>query len=110
MISITIHPVDQAGKYEARLDGRLLCESHTPFFSAARILIARGYDPAEKLAMYRAGKAEPDLTGELGEAAKLENRRRPLRAVAAAVQARRPSKAPKRITQRPISAGRPPDG
>jgi hypothetical protein len=71
MISITIHPVDMAGKYAARLDGRLLCESNTPFFSAARVLIARGKDPTERLAMFRDGKSEPDLTGQLGAAAEL---------------------------------------
>jgi hypothetical protein len=38
-----------AGRFEARLDGhdRVLCVSRTPFFDAARELLAQGYDPNE---------------------------------------------------------------
>ena len=71
MISIAIHPVDRAGRFEARLDGRLLCTSQTPYLDAARVLIAHDHDPNETLAMYRTGQTEPALTGRLGEAAGL---------------------------------------
>ena len=47
-VKITIIPAPSGiGRFEARLDGndRLLCVSRTPFFDAARELIADGYDP-----------------------------------------------------------------
>jgi hypothetical protein len=34
MISVVVRAVDQAGKFEARLDGRLLCVSMAPFLDA----------------------------------------------------------------------------
>jgi hypothetical protein len=71
MISIFVRTVDQAGKFEARLDGRLLCVSVTPFLDAARVLVARGHDPGETLAMFSPGQDRPRMTGRLGEAAKL---------------------------------------
>ena len=73
MIAITIHPaVDRAGKYEARHEGRVLCLSTAPFVDAARVLVARGHDPDESMAMFRAGKSESDLTARLGYAAKID--------------------------------------
>jgi hypothetical protein len=70
VLTITISP---AGKesYHARLGSRHLCTSKTPFFSAARVLIADGADPAAILAMTREGSAVVDLRGRLGSAAGL---------------------------------------
>jgi len=46
------------GRFEARLDGddRVLCVSRTPFFDAARELVANGYDPNLTLIMRHAGQ------------------------------------------------------
>ncbi len=70
MLTITISPAGK-GSYHARLGSRLLCTSKTPFFSAARVLIADGADPTTTLAMAREGSAVVDLRGMLGPAAGL---------------------------------------
>jgi len=59
------------GLYEARLDGRLLCRSRTPFLDAARVLLSEGYDPSIKMLMLRAGSNVCSLTAMIGAAAKL---------------------------------------
>src|SRR3974390_2964682 len=45
------------GRFEARRDGhdRVLCVSRTPFFDAARELLAQGYDPDDLLMLRHAG-------------------------------------------------------
>lgn len=60
-----------AGRFEARLDGRLLCTSRQPFLDAARKLIAEGHDPDEVLVMRRPGSEIDALKAKLGDAAKL---------------------------------------
>ena len=45
--------------------------SRTPYFDAARVLIAVGHDPASRLNMRREESASVDLTGTLDLAAKL---------------------------------------
>jgi hypothetical protein len=53
--------------FEARLDGRLLCTSGTPFLDSARVLLAEGHGPTATLVMMR-GEVE-SLRGPLGYAA-----------------------------------------
>ena len=57
------------GRYHAHLDGRLLCTSLTPFFSAARVLKAEGVLPQEPLTMTHDGSDTVCLTSTVGEAA-----------------------------------------
>jgi hypothetical protein len=61
------------GRFEARLDGddRVLCVSRTPFFDAARELMANGYDPNLTLIMRHAGSDTDSLRAKLGTAASL---------------------------------------
>ena len=59
----------QGQLYEARLDGRLLCTSRTPFFSAARALIDERADPTETLEMTREGSTQVDIRQTLHVAA-----------------------------------------
>lgn len=43
---ITVTPSSRSpGQFEARLNDRQLCVSKTPFFEAARVLMAEGVDP-----------------------------------------------------------------
>ena len=60
-------------RYEARLDGddRVLCSSTTPFFAAARKLLAEGHDRDLILVMRHAGSDTESLRGPLGAAATL---------------------------------------
>jgi hypothetical protein len=59
------------GRFEARLDGRLLCTSPTPLCSAARLLLAEGVDPATVLVMKNAGSDLVVLTAAIRAAARL---------------------------------------
>jgi hypothetical protein len=61
------------GRFEARLDGnvRVLCVSRTPFFDAARELIAEGYDPNLTFILRQAGSDTDRLRAKLGTAASL---------------------------------------
>jgi hypothetical protein len=72
-ISITIAPVETApGRYQTRLDGRLLVTSSTsPFFDSARVLIAEGFSPSAVLEGRRNGRPDWDLRALLGVAAGL---------------------------------------
>ena len=62
-----------AGRYQARLydDDRVLCVSRTPFFDAARELVAIGYDPNTELTLRHAGSNADSLSARLGTAASL---------------------------------------
>jgi hypothetical protein len=62
-----------AGRYQARLDGddRILCISRTPFLTAARKLVAQGYDPGITLTLRHAGSDTDSLRAKLGTAASL---------------------------------------
>lgn len=62
-----------AGRFEGRLDGhdRVLCVSRTPFFDAARELLAQGYDPNDLLMLRHAGSDTDSLRAELRTAASL---------------------------------------
>src|SRR5262249_25646549 len=61
------------GCYEARLEGHdyVLCVSRTPFFDAARTLIAQGYGPCIMLVLRHAGSDKDSLRANLGTAAAL---------------------------------------
>ena len=67
-MQITIKPKGDV-EYEASLGGRPLCVSKTPFFAAARALMAEGCDPNEPLELIRGGKVA--LTQRIGDAALL---------------------------------------
>jgi hypothetical protein len=62
-----------ASRYVARLDGHdhILCVSRTPFFDAARELVANGYDPSVTLIMCHAGSDTAGLRAKLRIAATL---------------------------------------
>ena len=62
-----------AGRFEVRLDGhdRVLCVSRTPFFDAARELLAQGYDPNALLMLRHAGSDTDSLRAKLGTASSL---------------------------------------
>jgi hypothetical protein len=61
------------GRFEARVDGhdRVLCVSRTPFFDAARELLAQGYDTNDLLMLRHAGSNTDSLRAKLGTAASL---------------------------------------
>jgi hypothetical protein len=78
-IVVSTHSLTSRGyRYAARLNGRLLCISRTPFLSAARVLLDEGVDPETVLTSTREGSDTVSLRSTLGEAAKwtvLENER-----------------------------------
>ena len=57
--------------YEARLDGVTLCQSLTPFLSAARILLDAGHAPDTVITMTHEGSSVVSLRSTLAKAAKL---------------------------------------
>jgi len=57
--------------YEARLDGVTLCQSLTPFLSAARVLLDAGHAPDTILTMTHEGSSVVSLRSTLSRAAKL---------------------------------------
>jgi hypothetical protein len=59
------------GKFEARLNGRLLCISHQPLLDAARILAGEGADPATRITMRHEAAAYDALRSTVGVAAGL---------------------------------------
>ena len=67
---IVIHPLSQ-GRDAALLDGRELCRSSTPFFAAARQLLAEGRDPSTLLSMRHEGSVTVSMRSTLGTAAGL---------------------------------------
>lgn len=72
LIEITPTNMGRNGRmYEAWHKGELLCSSHTPFFSAARVLMERGEDPLEVLEMSRTGSTQVDMRAPLHVAALL---------------------------------------
>lgn len=59
------------GRYSARLGDRLLCESRTPFLSAARVLLQEGVAEETILTMTHRGSSVASLRAPLGVAAGL---------------------------------------
>jgi hypothetical protein len=70
LLSVIIHPVS-GGRHAAKLDGRLLCTSATPFCEAARVLLAEGVDPDARIEMRHAGRDTVILSGTVRAAARL---------------------------------------
>jgi hypothetical protein len=62
-----------AGRFEAHLDGddHVLCVSRTPFLTAARKLVAQGYDRGLTIILRHAGSDTDSLRAKLGTAASL---------------------------------------
>ena len=78
-----------AGRFEARLDGhdRVLCVSRTPFLTAARKLVAQGYDPGLTLILRHAGSDTDSLRAKLGTAASLTVKETEVRSPAPTLEA-----------------------
>ena len=73
-LSVIVTPIPSGtGRYQARLDGddRVLCVSRTPFFDAARKLVADGHDADITLSLRHAGSDTDSLRARLGTAASL---------------------------------------
>jgi len=58
-------------EYDAYLGDRLVCSSWTPFFDAARVLIAEGHDPEATLVMRHRGSDHDVVWAKLRYAATL---------------------------------------
>jgi hypothetical protein len=54
---IVIEPTGSGDLFTARLNGRLLCKCRTPFCTAARLLLERGYAPGTLVVMRHAGSS-----------------------------------------------------
>ena len=89
MIIIIVEPATRrdgsaiAGTYFASLEGETqpMVASPTPFLCAARVLLARGFAPEERIAMRWRGDIFDSLAALLGAAAGLAVREGPLRFV-----------------------------
>ncbi|MPR12173.1 hypothetical protein [Microvirga tunisiensis] len=67
-LHLVVSPVGR-GKYAAHLNDREMCRSPTPFFAAARVLLAQGFDPATLLTMRHEGSAIISIRATIGQAA-----------------------------------------
>jgi hypothetical protein len=70
-LTITVKPTDQHGLFEAALDGKLICKSRTPFCTAARVLLERGYPPGAIIVLRHVGSDTDSLRATIAAAAKL---------------------------------------
>ena len=73
-LTIVLSPASSgSGRFEARLHGydRVLCVSRTPFFDAARELVADGHDPNLTFVQRHAGSDTDGLRAKLRTAASL---------------------------------------
>jgi len=68
---IVIEPTGSGDLFTARLNGRLLCKCRTPFCTAARLLLERGYAPGTLMVMRHAGSSTNALTATIAAAARL---------------------------------------
>jgi len=68
---ITIREGRRPGKWEAQVEGQLLCTSRQPFLAAARVLLQQGCDPTTRIIMRHDGSEADSLCSTIGEAAKL---------------------------------------
>ena len=67
---IVVAPASRStGQFEAYLNDRQLCVSRTPFYEAARVLMAEGVDPRTTLVMRHAGSQTDSLKASLAAAA-----------------------------------------
>jgi len=69
-IHVSISPA-RGGRYHARVQDRHLCTSRTPFFAAARVLMAEGIDPETPITLGHEGSAIVSLRSTIGQAARL---------------------------------------
>lgn len=67
-MNITIRPLGR-GRFAASLGQRLLCESRTPLFTAARILQAEGIPDDTPITMTHEGSSVVAMRSTVGEAA-----------------------------------------
>jgi hypothetical protein len=73
---IAVRPAKD-GKFEARVDDRLLCTSRQPFLDAVRILLAEGVEPATPITMRHERTGTDSLISTVGKAAKLTVKEEP---------------------------------
>jgi hypothetical protein len=69
-MNITIRPLGR-GRFAASVGQRLLCESKTPFFTAARILQAEGIPDDTPITMTHEGSSVVSIRSTVGKAASL---------------------------------------
>lgn len=74
-VEIVVVPLGSA-RFQASVGDRVLCVSRTPFCSAARVLLAEGYDPSAVLIMKDPGSTEIRMQSTVGIAAGLTVRER----------------------------------
>ncbi|WP_404292405.1 hypothetical protein ACD578_08925 [Microvirga sp. RSM25] len=67
---ITLSPLGR-GRFRASIDGRVLAESRTPFFDAARFLLNEGVYPNEILTAFHEGSSVVAMRASIGKAAGL---------------------------------------
>jgi hypothetical protein len=70
MLIIVVKPIG-SGRFEAILDDRILCQSTTPFLSAARVLEAEGIPKNTKIIMRHIGQNHDALRSTVEAASKL---------------------------------------
>lgn len=69
---IEIAEIENRGRYTVWYNGDMVCNStRTPLCSAARELLARGFDPNIMLEKVRRGSDRVDMRATIGGAAKL---------------------------------------
>jgi hypothetical protein len=74
-IDIEIHSLGCSGpdapeKWAVLLDGEEICRHRVPFYTAARVLLARGVSPEATLRMRHRGSNTIAMTGSIGAMAK----------------------------------------
>jgi len=67
---INLRPLGR-GRFAASVDGRVLVESRTPIFDAARVLLHEGFSPQEPLSAAHEGSQVISMTTTIGAASKL---------------------------------------
>lgn len=67
--TLTIYSADGGGSWITFLEDERLGELHDPLIEAARILLARGYHPEDKLHLRHKGNKHVSVTASLGWAA-----------------------------------------
>jgi len=77
MLVIDIEERGRIERFQATLDGRMLCRSRQPLLASARVLLAEGAAPETVIGMRRLGCTAIDMTGILGACAKLTVEARP---------------------------------
>jgi hypothetical protein len=68
-IRIVVAPTESGRKWRATVEGEVLCVAAAPLVTAARLLIARGFDPTCRVEMWHADSAAWALRGRIGPVA-----------------------------------------